>query len=180
MQTGQTACFDGLGAGISCVGSGQDGEYQYGVARTFTDNGDGTISDEATGLMWEKLADDGSIHDFDDVYTWPQAFSGKIATLNSTVFAGYGDWRVPNLAEVQTLSNFAVADPAALVPFDTACTPGCLVTTCSCTPSAPFWTSTTFVATTELAWADSFTEGSPAPADKTQNSYHVRAVRGGY
>ena len=62
------------------------------------DNGDGTITDTKTGLMWEKLSDDGSIHDKDTAYTWANAFAVKVATLNGGGgFAGHTDWRVPNV-----------------------------------------------------------------------------------
>lgn len=56
---------------------------------SFTDNGDGTITDNRTGLMWEKLSDDGSIHDKDTTYTWHNAGT-KITALNGGGgFAGY-------------------------------------------------------------------------------------------
>ena len=87
LKTGQTNCWDSLGAPITCAGTGQDGELQKGAARSYTDNGDGTITDNTTGLMWEKLTDDGSIHDWDNVYTWEGAFA-KIAALNAANFAG--------------------------------------------------------------------------------------------
>lgn len=60
LRTGQTTAY----------GAGSDGDLELGVARGFVDNGDGTITDTSTGLMWEKKSDDGSIHDKDDVYTW--------------------------------------------------------------------------------------------------------------
>ena len=44
--------------------------YVRAVRRRFVDNGDGTITDTQTGLMWEKKSDDGSIHDKDNRYTW--------------------------------------------------------------------------------------------------------------
>ena len=59
--TGQTACWDSTGAPISCTGTGHDGDTQTGAPFSFTDNGDGTITDNRTGLMWEKLSDDGSM-----------------------------------------------------------------------------------------------------------------------
>ncbi len=67
------------------LGDGSDGAVQAGVARAFADNGDGTISDLATGLMWEKKEDlditdyvvctdeAGSCanpHDADNTYSW--------------------------------------------------------------------------------------------------------------
>ena len=51
--TGQTECFDVDGP-VDCVGTGQDGEYQIGITVTprFVDNGDGTVTDNLTGLIW--------------------------------------------------------------------------------------------------------------------------------
>ena len=74
LETGQTACWNAAGQPISCAGTGQDGELQNGLHRGYVDNGDGTITDTSTGLMWEKLSDDTSIHDKDNVYTWTNAF----------------------------------------------------------------------------------------------------------
>jgi len=57
-KSGQTACWDESGYPIDCVGTGQDGEYQGGVSvdPRFTDNGDGTVTDNLTGLIWLKDA----------------------------------------------------------------------------------------------------------------------------
>ncbi len=96
LKTGQTNCYDTSEGVITGPGSDHDGDVQKGVARSFMDKADGTVSDEVTGLMWEKQSDDGSIHDRDDTCAWNDAFASKIAALNSAVFAGYGDWRVPN------------------------------------------------------------------------------------
>jgi hypothetical protein len=101
--TGQTTCWDGNGTVISCLGTGQDGEIQAGAALAYIDNGDGTISDLNTRLMWEKLSSDGSIHDSADTYTWDAAFAVKVAALNSTTFAGHADWRLPNIKELQSI-----------------------------------------------------------------------------
>ncbi|HEY8514624.1 MAG TPA: DUF1566 domain-containing protein [Candidatus Binatia bacterium] len=70
---------------------------------TFVDNGDGTITDARTGLMWEKLSDDDSIHDRDNLFTHADATAVKIATLNASHFAGYDDWRLPTVRELMTL-----------------------------------------------------------------------------
>ena len=83
LKTGQTQCWDTTDSYIACAGTGQDGELQKGLARAYIDNGDGTITDTQTGLMWEKLRDDGSIHDKDNSYTWANAFAVKIAALNA-------------------------------------------------------------------------------------------------
>lgn len=56
-QTGQKTCYDTSGNVIPCTGTGQDGEIQAGVpwpSPRFTDNGNGTVTDKLTGLMWLK------------------------------------------------------------------------------------------------------------------------------
>lgn len=60
------------------------GNLKYGI-NDFTDNNDGTISDRATGLMWQK-SDDGVGRD------WKNA----LAYSENLTLAGYGDWRLPN------------------------------------------------------------------------------------
>src|SRR5204863_545949 len=52
--TGQTTCWNSSGAVISCAGTGEHGELRTGAALTYVDNGDGTVTDVNTGLMWEK------------------------------------------------------------------------------------------------------------------------------
>jgi len=178
-RTGQTGCYNAAGTVVPCAGTGQDGELQLGVARSFTDNGDGTVTDNKTGLMWEKLTNDSTIHDWDNYYTWADAFASKIATLNSTSFAGHNDWRLPNRRELDSLLDLGVAGPAVSPEFYTlACwAPGCAGPTCSCTKLDDYWSSTTFGGTDRtLAWSISFTTGSSSPNDKAFSLY-VRAVR---
>ena len=55
LKTGQITCWDSYGVQIEdCTGTNQDGELQRGVARSYTDNRNGTVTDNATGLMWVK------------------------------------------------------------------------------------------------------------------------------
>ena len=182
-QTGQDTCDTGGSLG-ACPGSpaGQDGEVQAGVARSYTDNGDGTITDNVTGLMWEKLADDGSLHDRDNVYTWSNALTVKIAGLNSGVFAGYADWRLPNVMELQSLVDFGQG--GSFIPIDGSlqnpCAPVCTVTTCSCSTIGYTWTSTTQPGAATQAFAVDFFPGSGDTATQPKStSSFVRAVRGG-
>ncbi|MGQ9500071.1 MAG: hypothetical protein ACUVQ6_06945, partial [Dissulfurimicrobium sp.] len=58
-QTGQTTCYDANGTEIPCANTGQDGDLQKGAAwpaQRFTDNNDGTVTDNLTGLVWLKDA----------------------------------------------------------------------------------------------------------------------------
>lgn len=177
LKTGQTTCYDAMGAVIPCAGSGQDGELQRGLTRSFTDNGNGTISDNATGLMWEKLSADGGIHDKDALYVWADA-STKIAALNAASFAGASDWRLPNVNELQTLVSYGTQAPASYPVFSSACFAPCTVLTCSCTQADLFWTSSTEQYEPTKAWTVVFTIGQVIPFPKEAVGF-VRAVRGG-
>jgi hypothetical protein len=178
-KTGQTICYNTPGSVIACAGTGHDGELQNGVARSFTDNGDGTITDNLTGLMWEKQSDDGGIHDKDNTYTWDAAFASKLVTLNGGGgFAGHTDWRVPNIVELESLKNFGAVSPAVYSAFNTNCAATCTVTTCSCTKSYTYWSSSTYQSGPTLVWTLYFFDGRTEFDDKT-NVRALRAVRTG-
>src|SRR5262245_28985858 len=175
LKSGQTTCFDAAGTTVPCAGSGQDGEFQRGIARAYTDNGDGTITDDRTGLMWEKLSDDGSLHDKDTVFTWTDAFA-RITALNGSTFAGHSDWRLPDLIELQTLANYGTVSPAVAAAFNTGCVAACTVATCSCTQAGFYWSSTTYQGNPQAAWTVTFGGGGVNALFKT-NTFFVRAVR---
>lgn len=178
VRSGQTTCWNATGQVISCTGTGQDGELRRGEPRAYQDGGDGTIRDKRTALTWEKLCDDGSIHDMQTTYTLPNAFA-KIAALNTVpCFAGFCDWRMPNRFELETLLDLASFDPSVPALFDTGCTPGCTVLTCSCTTASDYWTSSTVAEFPELAWVVSFGE-SAATGGAKSSFFYLRAVRGG-
>jgi len=175
----------------TAYGSGSDGAVQAGSALSYTDNGDGTITDNVTGLMWEKKDDSGGIHDKDNVYTWgmtsaPYTMNGTmvttfLATLNGGAgFAGHTDWRIPNAKELQSIVDYEVPYPGPVVnaAFNNGCTSGCTVTTCSCTRSDDYWSSTTNRNYEGVAWGVGFSYGDVGD-DGKGDAYYVRAVRGG-
>ncbi len=71
------------------------GNTDYGQ-NNFTDNGDGTISDLATGLMWQK-ADDGVARDWETALSYSE----------SLMLANYTDWRLPNAKELQSIVDYS-------------------------------------------------------------------------
>lgn len=158
------------------------------------DNGNGTITDTTTGLVWEKKSNDGTIHDYDDqpaaLYTWSAsgstqrngtAFTSFIAALNAGNFAGQRDWRLPTLEELQTIvSTGGITPGRPVVPpaFDNNCVPGCNITQCSCTRALNYWTWTASATDNQRAWYVLFNNGQSATAFKT-TAFFVRAVRGG-
>ena len=76
---------------------GQDAQYN-GYQPNYQDNGDGTVSDLVTGLMWSKTPDmdsNGTI-DYDDKMSYDEAMAGA-TTFN---LAGYTDWRLPSIKEM--------------------------------------------------------------------------------
>ncbi|NQU42237.1 DUF1566 domain-containing protein [bacterium] len=73
------------------------GNPNYGK-NDFVDNGDGTITDRATGLMWQQ----------DDSGTgknWQQALA-YVAELNASKYLGYSDWRLPNVKELHSILDY--------------------------------------------------------------------------
>ena len=128
--------------------------------------------------MWEKLSDDGSIHDKDTAVTWTNAFSTKVAMLNAGSFAGFADWRVPNVNELQSLVSYGASYPAVNAAFDANCAPTCSVLTCSCTQPSAYWSSSTYHDIPSNAWVVYLNDGYVVSYLKDNNAY-VRAVRGG-
>jgi hypothetical protein len=73
------------------------GNTDYGT-NDFVDNGDGTVTDQATGLMWSQ-ADSGDGMNWADALAWVQA-------RNDESHLGYNDWRLPNAKELQSIVDY--------------------------------------------------------------------------
>ena len=122
VDTGQTICYDDSGR-IACPESGeafygQDAQYT-GHTPGFIDNGDGTVTDTVTGLMWQKSPDlngDGVIN-VNDKLTYDEA----LARAGMLRLGGYTDWRLPTIKELYSLIDFSGVDPSGdasvLIPF---------------------------------------------------------------
>ncbi len=170
-------------------GPGSDGDVQAGAGLSYADNGDGTITDNNTGLMWEKKDDSGGVHDWDNTYTWgmetePYTMNGTmvtefLATLNSLpCFAGHCDWRIPNRLELLSIVHLGQFEPSVDPVFHSACELDCSFLTCSCTQSGLYWSSTTLRHPPNVAWFVSFGYGTVGNLPKGADGM-VRAVRGG-
>jgi hypothetical protein len=112
-KTGQTECYETDGNIIDCAGTGQDGEYQYGTPcpePRFTDNSNGTVTDNCTGLIWLKNANCFGIR------AWATALNDTIVLASGscglTDGSIAGDWRLPNVKELQSLIDFGNENPA--------------------------------------------------------------------
>ncbi len=73
------------------------GNSDYSV-NDFTDNNDGTITDNATGLMWAQK-DSGEGMNWEDALMWVQE-------KNEVEYLGYSDWRIPNIKELQSIVDY--------------------------------------------------------------------------
>lgn len=111
LSTGQTLCYDEKGKIIPCPGTGQDGEYQIGLADIFRFEVKGDlVYDKLTGLYWTRNA-----NLFEFPVSWEEAFD-SVKAMNSQKFLGFSDWRLPNRRELLSLVYFQARDPV-LPPY---------------------------------------------------------------
>ncbi|MFZ5761131.1 MAG: DUF1566 domain-containing protein [Thermodesulfobacteriota bacterium] len=127
------------------------------LAGDYTDNGDGTVIDNATGLMWQR-EDDNSTR------TWQQA----LAYCESLELpeGGYDDWRLPNVKELESITDDSRSNPA----IDPTAFPN--------TNSSYYWSSSTHAGNPDGAWNVFFSNGSVNGYFKDGYNY-VRCVRDG-
>ena len=177
-------------AGIGMPKTGQtvsylandDGAYQKGLPVTgarYKDNGDGTITDNATGLMWVK---DPSQCDLVTPYltnAWAsalntpksRAWADAISKCEALVYAGHNDWRLPNIKELSSIVDYSKVSPS----IDT--------TMFVNTMADWYWSSTTTgnsVMGTISAWTMYFGDSAGANTTvKWDGRPYVRPVRGG-
>ncbi|MBE0646407.1 MAG: DUF1566 domain-containing protein [Bacteroidales bacterium] len=105
IATGQTALYNADGNEVSSLVSGdtcygQDANYLKGATMSYKDNGDATVTDNNTGLMWQQVPSSNG-------YTWQQA----VDYCNSLELGSYSDWRMPSCKELYSISNFATGWP---------------------------------------------------------------------
>jgi|GEM_PF-603571 len=176
-KTDQTVCYDEVGTPITCTGTGQDGEYQRGVplgSPRFTINGDGTVTDNLTGLIW--LQDAGCLVDIG----WLAGLTGANALENGvcglTDGSVPGEWRLPNVKELLSLLNYRYSFPS----LSNAAGNGQWVDgDAFIGVSGWYWSSTSKPDLPDYAFAVSLYNAEMRGESKTSNSLRVLAVRGG-
>jgi hypothetical protein len=169
--TDQTICYTSTGTVTSCTGTGQDANLLKGVARSYTDNGNGTITDNVTGLVWQKCSDGqtgsdcsgGAVTGLD----WTDALT--YCSSNTAGLSGSG-WYLPNYNQLFTLLDLG----ASSAPYiNQTYFPNTDI-------NSYYWSSSTFPALGDefFAWSLTFADFISAPADKATSLTNVRCVRG--
>ena len=126
------------------------------IVTHFTDNGDGTITDNVTNLIWQKAPNTTT-------YTWEQA----ISYAENLALAGSSDWRLPNIKELVSIND------------ETTNAPSINITYFPTMVSARYWSSTTqFAPGGTSAWFNDFQNFGISSYDLKTISHNVICVRG--
>ncbi len=177
-------------AADSCFGSGNAAIVWTTPEALFADNGDGTLTDQRTGLMWQRCplgqTWTGAVCDGDPEYhDWQAA----LVAADGGVFAGFNDWRLPNIKELASIVEQRCRMPAQNASLFPARVDE-LVTVQPPPPDDPedppppgipeaylFWTASPFALNANYAWVVDFRNG--VDTIKTKGSaLRVRLVRG--
>ena len=165
-----------------------------GTSCRYLANGDGTVSDLNTALMWEQQTStcSGEVTCDTNTYTWSRtgtapdgtAFTSFLATLNNGeapynggspspitgCLANHCDWRLPSIMELQGIVDLNASGCGAGSP--------CIDPIFGPTQSNDYWSATTYAGNPFYAWIVYFNDGNVYTNGKTANVY-VRAVRSG-
>jgi hypothetical protein len=163
VATTQTCTCAGPAGSAACVGStwaewpmpNSQVDVSAGAPNlaSYTDNGNGTVTDNVTGLMWQQVVAPGT-------YTWAQAK----AYCPTLTLAGKSDWRLPTRIELVSLVDFGQSNPA----INTTYFPS--------TSSDWFWSSSPLAGSSSSAWIVYFYRGLTVDGD-VSNAILVRCVR---
>jgi len=161
-KTGQTTSY----------AQGDDGYLQAGIKwpePRFTDNADGTVTDNLTGLMWLKDGNCLSKKRWKDSFSMITDFNNNPKNYNCLGYAvNYSDWRLLNINELESVINYGVSDSATWLNA------GGFIDV----KNVYYWASTTFNVTTSKAWLVRMSDGYKLQVSKA-NSYFVWPVRSG-
>ena len=118
-KTGHTECYKSTDPWETCTCGttncplGQDGDLERGVTwpnPRFSDNGNGTVTDNLTGLIWMKNANCDSDKNWGDALNYCNAMTAGYCGLLDGSSAG--DWRLPNRFELESLLDLKYYNPA--------------------------------------------------------------------
>jgi hypothetical protein len=150
--------------------TGDDGDLERGVhwaIPRFLDNGDGTLTDKATGLIWLRNANCFGQRTWNNALSDCNGLSSGQCGLADGSSAG--DWRLPSVRELHSVIDYSQHNPAigffALLLIQNL-------------QSHSYWSSTTHATNSSIAWLVFMFDGFVVFDTKTV-SYYVWPVRGG-
>lgn len=175
-QTGQTRCWDDATGGgalynaIDCTDTAQDGDLQEGVSwpnPRFADNGDGSVTDNLTGLVWLKNINCFGQQDWLVALTSASSLGDGACGL--TDGSNSGDWRIPNVKELQSIVSYQVPDPTLPAVDIWALPEGHPFVNLIRASPTYYWTSTTVARDTGItsAFVIQLNDGSTTTSRKT-------------
>lgn len=160
------------GSGILATGqiisyaTGDDGTYQSTLKRSFTDNQDGTVIDNISGLIYQKCSNGQNNITCSDsaiMLTWVNA----ISYCEGLSLGSRSGWRLPNVNELANLVDYG----KSTAPFiNNSIFPS--------TVSNSYWSSSTFAQSTTYAWNINFDNGIISSFPDKTSSLYVRCVNG--
>ena len=179
-----------VGGTLRCVSGCATLDTSGCYAQRFVDNGNGTVTDNQTKLQWEKkdgangVANLTNPHDVDNAYSYTDFVTEPDGTLFTSFlhklkctstdgvtltggFAGHCDWRLPTVAELQTI--LSTSFPCATSP--------CIDPIFGPVHPEPYWSST--LGNSNDVWMVTFDDGSLLSYEKDAAIVLARAVRGG-
>jgi len=156
-----------LGSGIDDYFPKANSYYAFAVrggktANAFVTNGDGTVTDSSTGLVWAQYPAKGGSGN-SQTMTWQEALSDCEASM----LGGFPDWRLPTIKELLSIADYSKTGPV----IDESAFPA--------TPGSLFWTGTTAAADPAGAWHVDFGSGGSSYWVQKTSALYVRAMRGG-
>jgi hypothetical protein len=165
---------------------GDDGDFEKGVAwpnPRFIDNGDGTVTDNLTGLIWLKDASCPILGNWTTVVAWANKLHDGCSDCGGTDNdcglgdgSAAGDWRLPQMQELYSLIHFGFYDPA--VPNTAGTGQWTEGNPFIDVESSHYWSSTTSAGFSDYIWIVNLKTGVVGTSAKT-GPRNVWAVRGG-
>lgn len=125
------------------------------ITNHFINNGDGTITDILTNLTWQQIP-------YSDSMTWENA----LLIVDTLTFAGYTDWRMPNIKELQSINDESLISPSVSQTYFSGVTVN------------HYWSSTSLPNQTTKVWYLDTRFGITTYEFKT-NQLYLLSVRGG-
>ena len=121
------------------------------------DNGDGTVTDLATGLMWQQTDDNTA-----------RALSDANTHCTSLSLAGKNDWRLPNIKELASIVDYRQPPGGSNPVIDARVFPGAI--------ASVYWSASSYASDPTNTWSVTFSSGHVVRAPST-NTLYVRCVR---